>query len=83
MKMNKIAKGLLLCTSVLIGCYAGYKLAGNQKVQQVVSGLVKSAVGESAQKAQAMSEEMMMRRAKITNNPEINQRWVEQQWDAL
>lgn len=81
--MNKVAKGLLLCASVAVGCYAGYMLASNQKVQEAVSGLVKCAVGESAQKAHAMTEEMMMRRAKVTNNPEINQRWVEQQWDAL
>lgn len=30
-----------------------------------------------------LDEKVMLKRAQLTNDPRVNQRWVEDQWDAL
>lgn len=69
--------------AVIAGVGVGYTLIKDPEImnqmKEKATGLIKS----SRQKIDGMSEDVALKTAQLTNNPQINQDWVNSQWSSL
>ena len=70
--------GVTLATSL----YA-YKLITNREPLQEISKILHKGVKESINAAAMKNENSVLHAAQLTHNPEINQKWLEQQWKSV
>lgn len=68
----------LASTAVAIG----YMLTHPEAVK-TVDAACKKLVRKSKENFQDVSEDVALKTARVTNNPDINKDWVENQWNAL
>ena len=74
---------------VVTGAAAGlmlmlaWQLVSNSDLQKKLEERMSKAVGTAKRQVKQIGEDAMLQRAQMTNDPTVNQRWVENQWDAL
>ena len=59
------------------------KLAKRGDAQKRLHEGLQRAKGAAKQQADLIGEEAMLQRARLTDDPKVNQRWVENQWETL
>lgn len=78
-----IAGLMILGVSLVAGTVAGYLVATDDELRNKLIRGAKSTISSSKKKFDEMSEDVALRTAQLTRNPQINQDWVANQWDAL
>lgn len=81
--MKRWTQIALVGVAIAAGAAAGFVLVTNDELRTKLLRQVKDMYQVSHDKMEVMTEEVALRRAKLTNNPKINQDWVANQWDNL
>ncbi|WP_085829674.1 hypothetical protein [Collinsella vaginalis] len=81
--MNKAIRFAVVAVAVAAGSFAGYKLVSNPELREKIQSKVSNLFTASKEQLEGMSEDVAMRRAQLTRNPQINRDWVENQWESL
>lgn len=81
--MSKSSQVVVTVLAVSLGAAVGYVLVSKPEVRNIIKNKVKQTYQQTQDRADQMSEEVAVRAAKLTNNPKINQDWVENQWSEL
>lgn len=84
--MSKTQQFALTVLAISIGAaagYAGYVVMSKKEHDCKFIGKIKEALQHTQEKADQMSEEVALKTAKLTNNPKVNQSWVEKQWSEI
>lgn len=68
---------------VVAGAAAATVVACDQEVRDSLKSLFSMARGESKTVADALTEDMMLKKARLRNDPSINQSWTESQWETI
>lgn len=68
---------------VAAGSFVGYKVATDPELREKIKEKVSGAFAVSKEQLSGMSEDVAVKRAQLTRNPQINRDWVENQWEAL
>lgn len=69
--------------AIIAGSIFGYKLATDKELRGRLTRGARDAFDTSKKKVDEMSEEVALRTAQLTKNPQVNQEWVEHQWDLI
>lgn len=80
---NKVLEVVALATTVVVGAFAGYKLATDDELRGRLLRGAQDIVDTSKKKMDVMTEDVAMRTAQVTKNPKINQDWVNHQWENV
>lgn len=62
---------------------ATYVLISNEELRDSIREKFLQTSRASRDRMDAMTEEVVLRKAKLTRNPSVNQDWVEQQWSSI
>lgn len=84
--MSKTQQFALTVLAISIGAavgYTGYMVVTKKETSCRFIGKIKEALQHTQDKADQMSEEVALKTAKLTNNPRVNQSWVEKQWSEI
>lgn len=81
--MGRVLNAVVGIATVAASAYVAYKVATNDQVRELISEKLNGAIANSRQKVGEMSEDAAMRAARVTKNPEINQKWVAHQWEEV
>lgn len=82
--MNRSVKiGLAFAFGAGIAGVVSYKLITDERLRRKLFRNARDIYTTSKKKFSGVTEEVMMRTAKLTNNPQVNQEWVENQWDRV
>ena len=81
--MKRWTQIALVGVAIAAGAAAGFVLVTNDELRTKLLRQVKDVYQVSQEKVEVMTEEVALRTAKLTNNPKINQDYVENQWDSL
>lgn len=81
--MSKSSQVVVTVLAVSLGAAVGYVLVSKPELRNIIKNKVKQTYQQTQDRADQMSEEVAVRAAKLTNNPKINQDWVENQWSEL
>ena len=68
---------------VVAGAAAATVVACDQEVRDSLKSLFSKARGESKTVADTLTEDMMLKKARLRNDPSINQSWTESQWETI
>lgn len=80
---NKIVSTCLLGIGITVGSYIGYQLLNNPEKREQIIRSFQDIFDTSKRKVMAMSEDIAIKTAQMTNNPKVNQDWVAQQWESV
>ena len=80
---NKIVSVCLLGSGITVGSYIGYQLLNNPEKREQIIRSFQDIYDISKRKVMAMSEDIAIKTAQMTNNPKVNQDWVAQQWESV
>ena len=80
---NKVLTTLALAATVAVGAFAGFKIATDDELRGRLLRGAQDIVDTSKKKMDVMTEDVAMRTAQVTNNPKINQDWVNNQWENV
>lgn len=83
MRISKVIGIVIAVSSVVAGVFAGYKIATDDEIRGKLLGKAGFALKASRKKMDEMSEDVALRTAQLTKNPQINKDWVENQWEKL
>lgn len=84
--MHATAKNIAvfaLTALVVSGAAAVTVVACDQEARDSLKSLFSKARGDSKAATVALTEDMMLRKAKLRNDPSINQSWTESQWETI
>lgn len=81
--MKRWTQMALIGVAIAAGAAAGFVLVTNDELRNKLLRQVKDVYQVSQEKVEVMTEEVALRTAKLTNNPKINQDYVENQWSNL
>lgn len=81
--MSKSSQVVVTVLAVSLGAAVGYVMVSKPELRNIIKNKVKQTYQQTQDRADQMSEEVAVRAAKLTNNPKINQDWVENQWSEL
>lgn len=80
---NKVLGAIAFAVCVAAGSFAGYKIATDDKLRAKLMRGAKDVYETSKKKVDVMTEDVALRTAQVTRNPQINQEWVAKQWESL
>ena len=60
-----------------------WQLVSHSDLQRQLNESAGKMVEMARRRTGQLDEKAMLKRAELTNDPRVNQRWVEDQWDAL
>lgn len=80
---NKVLTALALAATVAVGAFAGFQIATDDELRGRLLRGAQDIVDTSKKKMDVMTEDVAMRTAQVTKNPEINQDWVNHQWENV
>ena len=69
--------------AVIAGVGVGYTLIKDPEIMNQMKEKATGLIKLSRQKIDGMSEDVALKTAQLTNNPQINQEWVNSQWGNL
>lgn len=80
--MRRAHRVELVAGSIAIGAFLGFVVYVElQKGEH--QGFLGQLYRQSKEKMSEVSEEAALKRAKLTNNPGVNQEWVTKQWESI
>jgi len=81
--MSRASEIALTSLAVGLGAVVGFIVVTRpESIEQMKNG-VTDIFSTSKKKVDEMSEEVALRTARLTKNPQVNQDWVERQWESI
>lgn len=80
---NAIVSACVLGIGITVGSCIGYQLLNNPEKREQIIRSFQDIFDTSKRKVMAMSEDIAIKTAQMTNNPKVNQDWVAQQWENV
>lgn len=81
--MNKACKVAATVLALGIGAVVGFSVVSKPESLNRVKRSMSEIMSTSRKKVDGMSEEVALRTARLTKNPQVNQDWVEKQWESI
>lgn len=80
--MKRVFQVSAVAASIAVGVFVGFVAVSNMFNEANLSRFGHF-FKHSKEKMGEMSEEVAVKKAKLTNNPRVNQDWVAKQWDLI
>lgn len=81
--MSRASEIALTSLAVGLGAVVGFiVVTRHESIERMKNG-VTDIFSTSKKKVDEMSEEVALRTARLTKNPQVNQDWVERQWESI
>lgn len=81
--MSRASEIALTSLAVGLGAVVGFiVVTPPESIERMKNG-VTDIFSTSKKKVDEMSEEVALRTARLTKNPQVNQDWVERQWESI
>lgn len=81
--MNRASEIALTSLAVGLGAVVGFIVVTRPESIERMKNGVTDIFSTSKKKVDEMSEEVALRTARLTKNPQVNQDWVERQWESI
>ncbi len=81
--MSRASEIALTSLAVGLGAVVGFIVVTRPKSIERMKNGVTDIFSTSKKKVDEMSEEVALRTARLTKNPQVNQDWVERQWESI
>ena len=81
--MGKASKIALTALAIGVGAAVGFAAMSKTGLLDRVRKGVVGIFSTSRKRVDEMSEEVALRTARLTKNPQVNQDWVERQWESI
>lgn len=81
--MSRASEIALTSLAVGLGAVVGFIVVTRpESIERMKNGVI-DIFSTSKKKVDEMSEEVALRTARLTKNPQVNQDWVERQWESI
>lgn len=81
--MRRASEIALTSLAVGLGAVVGFIVVTRPESIERMKNGVTDIFSTSKKKVDEMSEEVALRTARLTKNPQVNQDWVERQWESI
>lgn len=81
--MSRASEIALTSLAVGLGAVVGFIVVTRPESIERMKNGVTDIFSTSKKKVDEMSEEVALRTARLTKNPQVNQDWVERQWESI
>lgn len=81
--MSRASEIALTSLAVGLGAVVGFIVVTRPESIERMKNGVNDIFSTSKKKVDEMSEEVALRTARLTKNPQVNQDWVERQWESI
>lgn len=81
--MSRASEIALTSLAVGLGAVVGLIVVTRPESIERMKNGVTDIFSTSKKKVDEMSEEVALRTARLTKNPQVNQDWVERQWESI
>lgn len=81
--MSRASEIALTSLAVGLGAVVGFIVVTRPESIERMENGVTDIFSTSKKKVDEMSEEVALRTARLTKNPQVNQDWVERQWESI
>lgn len=81
--MSRASEIALTSLAVGLGAVVGFIVVRRPESIERMKNGVTDIFSTSKKKVDEMSEEVALRTARLTKNPQVNQDWVERQWESI
>ena len=81
--MSGASEIALTSLAVGLGAVVGFIVVTRPESIELMKNGVTDIFSTSKKKVDEMSEEVALRTARLTKNPQVNQDWVERQWESI
>lgn len=81
--MSRASEIALTSLAVGLGAVVGFIVVTRPESIERMKNGVTDIFSTSKKKVDEMSEEVALRTARLTENPQVNQDWVERQWESI
>lgn len=81
--MSRASEIALTSLAVGLGAVVGFIVVTRPESIERMKNGVTDIFSTSKKKVDEMSEEVALRTARLTKNPQANQDWVERQWESI
>lgn len=81
--MSRASEIALTSLAVGLGAVVGFIVVTRPESIERMKNGVTDIFSTSKKKVDEMSEEAALRTARLTKNPQVNQDWVERQWESI
>lgn len=81
--MSRASEIALTSLAVGLGAVVGFIVVTRPESIERMKNGVTDIFSTSKKKVDEMSEEVALRTARLTKNPQVNQDWVERQWKSI
>lgn len=81
--MSRACEIALTSLAVGLGAVVGFIVVTRPESIERMKNGVTDIFSTSKKKVDEMSEEVALRTARLTKNPQVNQDWVERQWESI
>lgn len=81
--MSRASEIALTSLAVGLGAVVGFIVVTRPESIERMKNGVTDIFSTSKKKVDEMSEEVALRTARSTKNPQVNQDWVERQWESI
>lgn len=81
--MSRASEIALTSLAVGLGAVVGFIVVTRPESIERMKNGVTDILSTSKKKVDEMSEEVALRTARLTKNPQVNQDWVERQWESI
>lgn len=81
--MSRASEIALTSLAVGLGAVVGFIVVMRPESIERMKNGVTDIFSTSKKKVDEMSEEVALRTARLTKNPQVNQDWVERQWESI
>lgn len=81
--MSRASEIALTSLAVGLGVVVGFIVVTRPESIERMKNGVTDIFSTSKKKVDEMSEEVALRTARLTKNPQVNQDWVERQWESI
>lgn len=81
--MSRASEIALTSLAVGLGAVVGFIVVTRPESIERMKNGVTDIFSTSKKKIDEMSEEVALRTARLTKNPQVNQDWVERQWESI
>ncbi|RHS39301.1 hypothetical protein [Collinsella sp. AF08-23] len=81
--MSRASEIALTLLAVGLGAVVGFIVVMRPESIERMKNGVTDIFSTSKKKVDEMSEEVALRTARLTKNPQVNQDWVERQWESI
>lgn len=81
--MSRASEIALTSLAVGLGAVVGFIVVTRPESIERMKNSATDIFSTSKKKVDEMSEEVALRTARLTKNPQVNQDWVERQWESI